>query len=251
MSSDDKLAKLAYDAGRHPMWQAYAEYLRLRGIGLRRDALATLNGFIETSAHWPFEEKLRFAQWIARQNDLPVNNNNLLPPPLIKRWFAATVDAYLAQAPDSSEAHFLCAMLVVCAIGSRPPGTKTPNMLDLLERAVELDPGNAKARKAFIEWTHYFVEGDQHELPWGYIGAVDKDLGAVETALAMLPAIAPSRWRDEMQEGLTQFKAAAEAWQAYKSKARTVDFADWCIKNGGPAHLLQQIERSRARGKPA
>ena len=214
----DRLAMLADDAASVPGWGGLAAYLRLRGAGLRRDALCTLDGFVNEAVAWSFDERLALLRWIVSRSI--ETSDPALPQPLHARVVAPTVAEWLVRDPGSSEAHLLHAIY-------GPRGDPTHNPMRLVRRAVELDPANQAARETFVSWAAGDVEHAQHELPWGYLGSAEDDARNLEEALVVAAGITHKAIHDRTMRELRELLAVARAWAAFHAEGRPDAFAGW------------------------
>ena len=64
----DKYFKTLTEAGNHslvnPAWAEYGQFCELLEKGLRKEAFAHLESFIESAARWSLSEKKQFVSWL-------------------------------------------------------------------------------------------------------------------------------------------------------------------------------------------
>jgi hypothetical protein len=201
-ASLDALVETRRAAGVEPRWRHYAEYCRLRALGLRREALQALDTFVADAANWSLAERVAFAKWVGRAADHE-SNSLCLPHPLIHGLLAPAVAEQAELDPADAEAQLLL------AIWGDPSGGWP---VDRYLAAIGLDPANAMISRIFVravlEWTGYA----QHELPHGYLGDPGADAELLELAIASMQASGldtPEREPLERMLGLARAAAAA------------------------------------------
>jgi len=209
----DRLARLAPAAAERPGWAGLADYLRLRGSGRRREALAALAAFVDRAEAWPFGERLALLRWVEEQQRGGPAHTLLRPEPLWRRILAPTAAQWVARDPRSADAHRTAATFA-------PPGQAA---MDGLRRAMALDPADGAARRLFVERVVALVGSAQHELPWhGYLGDAAEDERDLLDALEAVAGVAETV-RDRLASRLTRQLETVRAWRSTAPDA----FAAW------------------------
>jgi hypothetical protein len=200
-ASLDALVETRRAAGVEPRWRHYAEYCRLRALGLRREALQALDTFVANAADWPLAERVAFAKWVGRAADHE-RQSPCLPHSLIHGLLAPAAAEQAALDPADAEARLLLAVF-------GDPSGAWP--VDRYRAAIALDPANAMISRIFVravlQWTGYA----QHELPHGYLGDPDEDAELLELAIASMQASGLDTPERELLERMLGLARAATA----------------------------------------
>jgi hypothetical protein len=162
------LNDVAAKARKVALWADYADFCEQYEKGLRSEAFTILERFISSMERAPFKERRDFVSWLSNQTDGREGRHMLIPHPLQIRVVEPTLLEWTAAEPRCSEPHMW--------LGG----------YDHLREAVELDPDNQLARRKLIIAVLSRVGFNTHELPDGYLGEVEKDLGALSEAEKLL-----------------------------------------------------------------
>jgi hypothetical protein len=125
----------AEEACGNPAWRDYGEYCRSRERGLRKQAFAHLNAFLDAAQSWGFDDRRTFVQWLCEKMDtVGEADYGPYPTPLAKRLFQPLFDEWIQNEPSNAEAFALKAQYA-------------PDF-DSYRKAVQIDPENQRARLA-------------------------------------------------------------------------------------------------------
>lgn len=195
-----------------------------------------LDNFLNVSRNWDFTARSSFLIWIGHQLNVDPTDKRLVPETLRRHLLAPTAKEWIAHEPDNSQAHFLFAIY-----GTTPFEAGT-SPLDHLQRAVELDSTNWRARTTFINSTISIAEYSQHELPWhGYLGSASDDAHRLEIALKMSNDINEPSSRRQIMVNLRERLEIASAWLSFEQDPDFKDFEAWCKHFGKPIWVLGRI----------
>jgi hypothetical protein len=139
-------------------WADYSTFCREYERGLRRQAFDVLERFIHSMERESFAERRRFVSWLMsfahERNAIHI----LIPQPLKIRVVEPTLAEWTIVEPTCAEPHRW--------IGG----------YEHLQLAIELDPADQIALRAFVIFILRQVDYATHELPSGYLGSPWKDL---------------------------------------------------------------------------
>jgi len=178
-----------------PSWGGLADYLSLRGRGLRKPALAVLGTFVSEAATWSFDGRLELSLWVL--GDLRLENN---PAPLSRTLIRPTVREWSVRNPENPKAHFWLGQL---GLG---PAEKH------YRKALALDPDYEEARGQLCNVLLHDVWFNQHHLPDNYIREPAADLLAIADAEALWKGRADSPTAVFWLGEITAYRSQAEAW---------------------------------------
>jgi len=148
----ESIRELTANAAKFPGWADYFAYCTLLENGLRKDALAKLDGFISSMLIASFEERQKFVSWLYHGAWNTEWLNTFVPHPLQTRLVEPTLQEWVKREPDAAEPH--------CWLGT----------LEHLRRALELDPQGEVACTRFARCILGRINVSTHELPAGYLG---------------------------------------------------------------------------------
>jgi hypothetical protein len=188
------LAEASRIAAGNPAWVGYAKYCELLEGGLRKDALRHLSTFIESSSAWSFAEKKEFVSWLYHYAYPRRFLNQLLPQPLREKLLEPTLAEWMCREPENSEPHRW--------IGG----------IEHLEEAIRLNPADEIARYRLAEAVFGHVGYSIHELPYGYIGNPEEDLGLLREAEAAISGISDAEIRTEYRAEVAEMRKSIHAY---------------------------------------
>jgi hypothetical protein len=194
------------DAAEHPSWASFAAYCRLRGEGLRAQALAELDAFIAQAVVWPLAERSAFCVWVGeRRQAYGGQPEAVLPVPLFRLLVRPTLEEWAEAAP------FDPWPLVWLARLSSGGATWHAPARPFLRQALARDPDFEPARLDFVRELLRGVAYDQHELPWGYLGDAGQDRADLIEAEAMLNGVNLDDQAD-LRSQVVRARLIAEQW---------------------------------------
>ncbi|MBO9707555.1 MAG: hypothetical protein J7521_05030 [Caulobacter sp.] len=197
---------LAQDAAERPAWSLFAEYCRLRGEGLRSEALKALDAFIAEAVVWPLAERVAFSVWVGEQRQAYRGQPEaVLPVPLFRLLVRPTLEAWAEASPGDPWPPLWLARL--SSGGSTWHAPAAP----FLAQALARDPDFAPARLDFVLEVMRGVSYSQHELPELYLGDAAQDLADLTMAEAFLRGMELER-QFELRPRLVQARQAAARW---------------------------------------
>lgn len=183
------LAAAAFDQ----RWSGYADYCRLRDLGLRRTALEVLDTFLAEATAWPLADRMIFTRWVLDATGFSDFGSAIVPEPLLRKLARPAVREHAARNPESAEARAMAGFLRVLDDG---------DPLQHYQDALALEPGNALAARLFTRAVLSQVDYAQHELPHLYLGNPEDDIALLERTAAL--NIGPAQ-----QSLIAEFIAAA------------------------------------------
>jgi hypothetical protein len=127
-----------------------AEYCRAREQGLRRQALAALEAFLDASARWNAETARAACQTLLELHARTPASHQFLAQPLLARFILPTLDRWLSEVPDSQIAVRWLAIL--------------HRDRHLLEQALAMAPADVAVRRHLADWVLSDVEYATHHL---------------------------------------------------------------------------------------
>ena len=191
----DKMIAMSEVARLRPNWGGLADYLSLRGRGLRKPALVTLGTFVIEAATWSFDDRLELTLWVLE--DLKLENN---PDPLSGRILKPTIQEWSVRDAETPKAHFWLGNL-----GFRPVEMH-------YRRALELDPDYEDARGSLCNCLLGDVWFNQHHLPDYYIKSPTMDLLDIAEAEALWVGRENTPMAAFWLKEIASYRSLAEAW---------------------------------------
>lgn len=189
----DKMIAMSAEAKRRPNWQLLAEYLLLRGRGIRKPALAVLIKFVDDAALWTFEDRLNLCRWILEDLQLTT-----IPTPLLRKIVEPTCREWSICEPNNPRVHL--------SLGKLGFG------IENYKRALSLDPDCAEARGHICLGMIEHVWFNQHHLPDHYIGNPAADLLDLAEAEQTWRGREIGEWADYCLKDIGEYRMNAESW---------------------------------------
>ena len=191
------LTEAASSASAIPAWAEYARFCELLEKGLRKDAFAHLESFIESAVGWPLSEKKKFVNWLYHFAYEHRDASYLLKPyPLRVKFLEPALVEWIVCEPESGEPH-------------RWLGTA-----DHLEEAINLDPTDEIARERLA---NYILAGVGNALSHAscckyYAGNAEEDLQSLERVGPLIESLSDEEIRAqyyvemaELREGIKDY----------------------------------------------
>jgi hypothetical protein len=188
------LAEASRIASGNPDWDEYAKYCELLEKGLRKDAFSYLSKFIESSSDWSFVEKKEFVSWLYHYAYPKRFLNQLLPHPLREKLLEPTLAEWVCREPKNSEP--------LRWIGG----------VEQLREAIKLNPADEIACYRLADVVFGYVDYAIHELPYGYIGNPEDDLGLLREVEATISGISDAEIRAEYQGEVVEMRKRIYAY---------------------------------------
>ena len=186
------LRDIAAEASAFPEWTGYATFCSEYELGLRQQAFATLNSFIDRLERAPFAERKRFLIWLLPLAEVREGRHMLIPHPLRLRIVEPTLLEWTLVEPDSSEPH--------CWIGDE----------EHLRLAVKLNPADNFARRKLVMCI--LSQVGTAELPDVYVGSPEEDLRALNEAREILKDLSSAADREELSSYLAEEQGLIEEY---------------------------------------
>lgn len=200
---DDSLAKLV-------------RYLDFRGRGLRRQAMAALDEFVVDARDWPTERQRAFADGVLSAIEGNPDLHDLKAEPLQRGFVTPVIRAWREAEPRN------------------PVPWRWGDDVDLIRRAVDLDPTDQIARRRLIRRLMGCVAHAAHELPAGYIGDPTSDLADI----AEVELLATGLRDPGLERGAADFvrmhRPVIDAYQLFRAQGSPGAFREWAIAQGRP-----------------
>lgn len=236
------LEAIAAAADAVPEWAGYVRYCRLRERGLRKQALHEATAFAEATVKAPFEDRLRFVQWLLEWEDgackegAPYTGATQLlrPRPVHQRIIAPTLQEWAEREATEAEPLF---------------------RLGEYRAALDRNPHHVRSRLALAKKLLGFASYSTHELPaWGYVGDPEEGLADLKEAELLLLDVPPSRDRTQMGLRIEVERAVTQSWIDYMVDFRETGergFRAWAEARGRvhtpevPPEIWEAALRSR------
>lgn len=158
-------------AARTTKWTDYSTFCLEYERGLRHQAFAVLERFIQSIEHKHFEERRNFVSSLMVLAHRRAARHMLIPHPLELRVVEPTLVEWTVVEPTCAEPH------------------RWLGGYEHLERAIELDPSDQIALRDFVICLLSQVDYATHELPAGYLGSARKDLDTLGRVEEMIPRL--------------------------------------------------------------
>ena len=180
-----------------------AEFCRLRGRGLRPQAMQAARDFAEQARTWPLAERCKVVDELMHAS-LSVGAM-LRPQPLVDGLILPTLREWSTTSPGEAAPH-------------RWVGVITHNG-DPLAEAVRLDPDEQIARRWLIDFVTDDVEYAVHELPCGYLGEPAADLVALDEAEGLAAGLTDPVYQEHYVAEIQALRERVRSWLARGGEA--------------------------------
>lgn len=156
-SQNKALITVAEAALIEPKWQLYSQYCSLREQGLRKKAFTMLDEFLTNSKAWDFETQKAFVSFLLEISDRIIDADyGPLPEPLLRQLIKPTLIKW-------------CELEKTYSTPFRWYGKYFLD-LSFLDKALEVNPKDDKARSIIISNLLEKIDHSTHHLPDYYIG---------------------------------------------------------------------------------
>jgi hypothetical protein len=190
----ETLKAAANEADAMPAWTEYASFCRDHELGMRKQALKSLDRFIADMERRPFSERCQFVSWLCVRTDRHWGNSILMPHRLRIRIVEPTLAEWTIVEPTNSEPH------------------RWTGGYDHLLQATELDRNDQIARRKLVICVLSRVSNNAHELPIGYLGAPHEDLAALDEAEEILAKLRNGEDRDALVADIMEVRSAIHGY---------------------------------------
>ncbi len=199
-------------------WAEYALYRSNREKGLRKEAFAHLDRFLDTTESWTFEEKTEFICFLILEEKSTAGSlRQEFPHPLQKRLLEPVLKEWCAkETKDSRPFHWFAKY---CR-GGYP----------FLYRALEIDPQDDAARATLLVWLTDELEFSVHHLPEYYIGEYEEDLKRIEAVKAHIGKLTSQKLRDFWQDELSYSENLIRNYADWKASGHP-NLPEWGWEN--------------------
>ncbi len=178
-------------------WKPYAAYCLLREQGLRKQALGRLGEFLTGAARWSDEEKIRFVDFLLPFAETVRDADyGPLPFPLMEKLIKPALELWCARESENSNPFRWYGRFY--------------HSKDHLDRALDINPRDDKARTVLIKWGIDALWYDTHHLPDYFIGDYNKSLKLADSLRNHIGQIADDRARKHMTAELIDYAELVE-----------------------------------------
>lgn len=203
-------------AGAEARWPTFASYCRFRSVGRRRDALAELRRFLDSTENWSQARRREFVGWhLSHRPWRNVGWAEVAPHPLQEELLFPTCRDWVVESPHGLEANVFLGLMLrrtvphVCFV-------EHGHEMDLgwchLLMALDIDPSDPDIRVEACNRVLGAVGYSAHELASGhYLGDAEADLKMLRAYESLLGTLPPStrevlanEWQ-EMEHVLEEF----------------------------------------------
>ncbi len=198
------LEMLQAEARKHPGWEQYADYCKLRIQGNRADSTEVLKQFVQSSAAWNSSEKQEFIVWLLEHlQDYPITSQcpafdepikTDLIHPFLKNWSKAYNN-------DARPFRWLGMFF------------DDESTIDYLKKAIEVDSKEQLARGVLLgKYFDRLWSSTQYVDDGRYVGNAKEDLRLVETSYDLLTQVDDEATRKYWTLLLNDKKSKIEQW---------------------------------------
>jgi len=216
-SQNTALLIVGAHASRNENWIEYVQYCFDREKGLRKEAFSHLNEFLSLSQSWTTKQKIEFLQFLLPLSEtIQDADYGPLPQPLSERLIKPTLEEWCLSETKNSDPF-------------RWYG-RYYRSVEHINKALEIDPQDDKARQILLEWGTYQLYFSVHHLPEGFIGNLTENLELIETVREQINQLT----EPELQEFWTkELEKYAELIQNYAEweKSGHPDLEKWGEEN--------------------
>jgi hypothetical protein len=211
------LAELAVELASAPHLEGLAEYCKLRGLGLRKEAFSSLDRFLDEASALPEMERRNAVISLLEAHARAPNAHTLLTWPLMNALIIPTLEGWLKQQEAPAAVHWLGVLQRDAA---------------LLRRAIELDQHDLPARRKLIDFALSEVEYATHHLGEGrFIGDTQEAISSLATARSLIATAPFGSKIDDLVVECEQLGSLISDWLSY-SKGPDGTFQEWCAARG-------------------
>lgn len=190
-SQNTALLIVGRQASQNESWVEYAQYCFDREKGLRKEAFAHLNKFLNLSQSWKTEQKIAFIQFLLPLSEMVQEADyGPMPQPLSEKLIKPTLREWCSLETNNSDPFRWYGRFF--------------RSVEHIDRALEINPQDDKARQILLEWGMYQLYFSVHHLPESYIGNLAEDLELIEEIRKHIDQLTESKlqefWLKELEE---------------------------------------------------
>lgn len=214
----ESLARLAEEYQAREGFDALAEFCRLQGKGLKKQAQVALKRFIDDCQTQPSAlQRARALELAARTSDEPAARALLSHP--LSRYLQAVLHGWCQEHPDNAAPYSCLGWL--------------SNDDDYYRQALEVDPHDQRSHY-FLARSHLrCVDFQAHHLNesiWlGSTADAEQSLAHVNRHIDSLDA---GERRDHLRHEQAHYRLLLDAWKAYEQAEASTPFAQWATEQG-------------------
>lgn len=197
------LEALALDAREVSDWRGYAEYSGLRSAGLRRRALACLEGFLDETREWTDSQREAFVGWLCgRMEGAPHRGRDMCcPSPLTAALLRPTLLGWSTRDPNDPRPFRWAGMFL-----------DGPSATAALRKAIELDPAEQPARVHLAMMMIGELDDATHNCPDWYSGDPLQGLALCDEADGVVRDIADEGTRRALLADIEKLRRRIADW---------------------------------------
>lgn len=212
------LAQLATELVERPGLILLAEYCRYREQGLRRQALNTLDSFLDSTAKWESGAARSACRTILELNARTPAAHQFLAQPLLERFLLPTLDDWRREDPNNPTPVRWLAIL--------------RRDRDLLGRALELTPSDVPVRRLLVDWFLTDVEHATHHLGEScFLGELEPTKRSLDDARALVDSAPDPSLLADLKKEIKQHDVLLDDWESF-SRHPNGSFPEWCVSRG-------------------
>ena len=216
-SQNTALLTVGKAAAENKKWNKFAQYCFDRETGLRKKAFGHLNEFLKNTENWSEEEKIEFVTFIFPFFETVQDADyGAFPQPLSEKFIKQTLEKWcLKEMNDSRPFRWY---------------GKYYHSFEHVNRALEINPQDDKARQILLKWGTYQLYYSVHHLPEGYIGDLKEDLALIDKLKNHINKLTDEKlrkfWISEL-EGYAEFVRNYAEWK----ESGHLDLEKWGEEN--------------------
>ncbi len=205
-------------ASQNQDWAAYAAFCFAREKGLRKEAFAHLENFLQQAAKWTTEQKIAFVRFLFPLIEtVEAADQGPFPHPLSERLAKPTLEAWCGEEKKDSRPF-------------RWYGTYYRSQEHIL-KAIELDPGDDRAHLRLISWWMDAIYYSLHHLPESYIGEPAEDLRLADAIQSHIDRLIDSTVRKNLTNNLSADRSLIQNYIDWEA-AGHANFEQWGKEQG-------------------
>jgi hypothetical protein len=212
------LLELARELGKTPEFVALAEYCELREKGLRSQALAQLDDFLNKAALWDADLARSNVSIILQADARTPAAHQFLTHPLLTRLIYPTLEHWLTDVPSAAEPLHWLGLL-----RSDP---------DALRRALSLVPSDGPVRRRLINFALNAADHATHHLSESVLLSTTDEtresIASVRQLIASAPDIKPFA---DLSADADEYEQMLDDWEVY-NQSPDGTFPQWCEARG-------------------
>jgi hypothetical protein len=214
----DGLARIAGAFQSETDFSLFVKYLRLREKGLRKQALACLNQFVQLASGWDFEHRRDIVNRLMSLRHEWPSVMDLIPFPHYDGLVNPTLDEWTEREPQNP-------------VPFRWRGRDDKD----LRHAIRLDPHEEIARINLANRLLARVDYAIHELPngFGYIGQPAGDMQTLDE-VDQLAADLPAELARPLAHESAALREVVEAYLEFEANSAPVSFREWMWERNRP-----------------